>query len=91
MTPSGQLRRTWAGGPPSGQNMGKVFGFSAAQNGRPIPVRVDYDKVIWSGLSWAVGEINLKDLTPGTPILLRFHSAEKDPIKVKCTAYLVEY
>jgi hypothetical protein len=91
MTPSGQLRRTWAGGPPSGQNMGKVFTFSASQNGRAIPVRVDYDKVIWSGLSWAVGEIDLNGLTPGVPLSLRFHSAEKDPIRLKGTAYLVEY
>jgi hypothetical protein len=91
MTPSGQLRRTWAGGPPSGQNMGKVFTFFASQNGRAIPVRVDYDKVIWSGLSWAVGEIDLNGLTPGVPLSLRFHSAEKDPIRLKGTAYLVEY
>ena len=91
MTPEGQLRRTWAGGPPSGENMGKVFAFSASQNGRTIPVRIDYDKVIWSGLSWAVGEIDSKNLTPGVPLLLRFHSAEKDPIKLKGTAYLVEY
>jgi hypothetical protein len=91
MTPNGELRRTWAGGPPSGENMGKVFALSASQNDRTIPVRIDYDKVIWSGLNWAVGEIDAKDLTPGIPLLLRFHSAEKDPIKVKGTAYLVEY
>ena len=90
-TPGGQLRRTWAGGPPSGENMGKVFAFSASQNGRTIPVRIDYDKVIWSGLSWAAAEIDANDLTPGIPLLLRFHSAEKDPIKLKGTAYLVEY
>lgn len=91
MTPGGQLRRTWAGGPPSGENMGKVFAFSASQNGRAIPIRIDYDKVIWSGLSWAVGEIDVRDLTPGIPLLLRFHSAEKDSITLKCTAYLVDY
>ncbi len=91
MTPDGQLRRTWAGGPPSGENMGKVFAFSASQNGRTIPVRIDYDKIIWSGLSWAVGEVDANDLTPGIPLLLRFHSAEKDPITLKGTAYLVEY
>jgi hypothetical protein len=90
-SPDGQLRRTWAGGPPSGQNMGKVFAFSASQNGRALPVRIDYDKVIWSGLSWAAGEIEANDLTPGIPLSLRFHSAEKDPITLNGTAYLVEY
>jgi hypothetical protein len=91
MTPEGQRRRTWAGGPPSGENMAKVFAFSASQNGRAIPVRIDYDKVIWSGLSWAVGEIDVHNLTPWTPLSLRFHSAEKDPITLKGTAYLVDY
>jgi len=91
MTPDGQLRRTWAGGPPSGENMGKVFALSASQNGRSIPVRIDYDKVIWSGLSWAVGEIDVNDLTPGTPLVVRFHSTERDPVRLKGTAYLVEY
>jgi len=91
MTPDGHLRRTWAGGPPSGENMGKVFALTATQNGRPIPVRIDYDKVIWSGLSWAVGEIDVNDLTPGTPLELRFHSTEKDPITLQGRGYLVEY
>ncbi|MGP8187377.1 MAG: hypothetical protein ACLQKY_15050 [Terracidiphilus sp.] len=90
-TPAGQLRRTWAGGPPSGENMAKVFAFSATQNGHTIPIRIDYDKVIWSGLSWAVGEIDVNDLAPGIPLLLRFHSSEKDPIRLKGAAYLVEY
>jgi hypothetical protein len=91
MTLDGRLRRTWAGGPPSGENMGKVFAFSASQNGRSIPVQINYNKVIWSGLSWAVGEIDVKSLTAGVPLLVRFHSAEKDPITLKCTAYRVEY
>jgi hypothetical protein len=91
MTPEGQIRRTWAGGPPSGENMAKVFAFSATQNSRAIPIRIDYDKVIWSGLSWAVGEIDVNDLTPGIPLVLRFHSTEKDPIRLKGAAYLLEY
>ena len=90
-SPDGQLRRTWAGGPPSGQNMGKVFAFSASQNDRAVPVRIDYNKVIWSGLSWAVGEIEANDLTPGIQLSLRFDSSEKDPITLNGTAYLVEY
>jgi hypothetical protein len=91
MTPDGQLRRTWAGGPPSGQNMAKVFALSATQAGRAIPIKLDYDKIVWSGMSWALGEIDAQDLTPGIPIDVRFHSSEKDPITLKGTAYLVEY
>ena len=88
---NGQLKRTWAGGPPSGENMGKVFALTASQGDRPVPVKIDYDKVIWSGLSWAVGEIDANDLTPGVSLNIRFHSEEKDPVTLKGTAYLVEY
>ena len=91
MTPDGQLRRTWAGGPPNGENMGKVFALSATQADRPIPITLDYDKIVWSGLSWAVGEIDARDVTPGVPLHIHFHSSEKDPITLKGTAYQVEY
>jgi hypothetical protein len=90
-TPDGYIRRTWAGGPPNGTNMGKVFTIDATQNGRAIPVHVDYDKVVWSGLSWAVGEIKVSDLAPNQSLLVRFHSAEKDPVTLEGAAYQVVY
>jgi len=90
-TPDGYIRRTWAGGPPNGQNMAKVFTIEATQEGRAVPVHVDYDKIVWSGLSWAVGEIKAADLTPNEPLHIRFHSAEKDPVKLEAVAYHVVY
>jgi hypothetical protein len=90
-TPDGYIRRTWAGGPPNGENMGKVFTIEATQERRSIPVKFDYDKIIWSGLSWAVGEIKSADLTPGKPVLVRFHSAEKDSGQLDGAAYQVVY
>ena len=45
--------------------MGKVFLLHAEQGGRELPIREDYDRVIWVGLSWAVGEIGEKELRPG--------------------------
>jgi hypothetical protein len=89
--PDGSLRRTWAGGPPSGTNMGKVFLLEATQNGKQVPIREDYDKVIWSGLSWAAGEISAKDLHADEPLTLTFQSTEKDPVALKGTLYLVNY
>jgi hypothetical protein len=87
----GSLRRTWAGGPPKGTNMGKVFQLEATQNGRQLPIHEDYDKVIWSGLSWAAGEIGAKDLHAGEPLTLTFRSTEKDPVTLKGSLYLVNY
>ena len=90
-SPDGSLRRTWAGGPPKGTNMGKVFLLKAEQNGKEIPVRENYDQVIWAGLSWAAGEISLKDLHPGAPLTLTFQSMEKDPVVLKGRVYSVTY
>ena len=90
-TPEGFVRRTWAGGPPSGENMAKVFALSATQNGQSVRVHLDYDKIVWSGMSWAVGEIDASDLNPGQPLVVHFHSAEKDPVTLGGSAYVVEY
>ncbi|MGB0073100.1 MAG: hypothetical protein WCC31_20300 [Terracidiphilus sp.] len=90
-TPDGIIRRTWAGGPPSGENMGKVFALSAAQGDHAVPVRIDYDKIVWSGMSWAVGEIDAKSLSPGKQLTVRFHSSEKDPVELDGAVYLVNY
>jgi hypothetical protein len=91
MTPDGYIRRTWAGGPPNGTNMAKVFTIEAEQGDRTVPVKIDYDKIVWSGMSWAVGEIDVSDLTPGVPVTVRFHSNEKDPVKLEGAAYRVLY
>jgi len=91
MTPDGYIRRTWAGGPPSGANMAKVFVLTATQDGKDVPVKVDYDKIVWSGMSWALGEIDASKLAPGKPLTIGFHSTEKDPIALSGEAYAVEY
>ena len=90
-TPEGVIRRTWAGGPPSGENMGKVFALSAAQGEHAVPVEINYDKIVWSGMSWAVGEIDAKSLEKGKPLTIRFHSEEKDPVELEGTVYVVRY
>jgi hypothetical protein len=82
-SPAGSLRRTWAGGPPSGTDMGKVFLLEVTQNGKQLPISEDYDKIVWSGLSWAVGEIRARDMLAGQPLTLTFQSKEKDPITLK--------
>jgi len=88
-TPDGYIRRTWAGGPPKGENMGRVFRIEASQNGKPLLVRINYDKVVWSGLSWAVGEVDA--FAPGIPVTIRCTSSEKDEIKLEAKVYRVRY
>ena len=87
-SPDGNLRRTW---PPNGTKMGKIFLLQATQYGKELLVREDYDRGVWSGLSWAVGEIRQKDLHAGAPLILTFQSTEKDSVTLKGAVYLVNY
>lgn len=87
-SPDGGLHRT---APPSGVTMGKIFLLKAEQGGRQIPVRENYDREVWSGLSWAVGEISHKDLQPEAPLTLTLQSMEKIPVALKGRIYALHY
>lgn len=63
----------------SGKSMGDYFSIEAWQDGRPLPVDSQYGRVIWSGLSWAAGEIRHDDIAPGEPVRIRLSSREDDP------------
>jgi hypothetical protein len=85
------IMRSWKGGPPNGTNMGKVFTLTASQNGKRVPVEINYDKVIWSGLSWAVGEIRHSALKPGVPVVIECSSAEDDAVVLEGKVFEVIY
>jgi hypothetical protein len=85
------IMRSWKGGPPNGTNMGKVFRLGALQDGKPVPVEINYDKVIWSGLSWAVGEIRHSALKPGIPVVIECSSAEGDAVVLEGKVFEVTY
>lgn len=87
----GAIMRSWPGGPPNGTSMEKVLKIHAEQDGTALPVEINYDKQIWSGLSWGAGEIMQKRFTPGRPILIRCSSAEKGPVQLEGRLYEVEY
>lgn len=87
----GQILRSWPGGPPKGISMGKVLRISAEQSGKDLPVAINYDKKIWSGLSWGVGEIKHSDFASSGSIAIRCSSTEKNPVKLDARVYLVEY
>ena len=66
--------RSWGGAPPDGTRMNEFLSIAASQGGKPLPVRIQYDKMIWCGLSWAAGEINAADFD------------SKQPVQIICTA-----
>jgi hypothetical protein len=88
----GRIMRSWPGGPPNGISVGKVLKISAEQEGKELPVKINYDKQVWSGLSWGAGEIKHQDLGGKQgPITVRCSSAEKEPVKLEGRIYAVVY
>jgi hypothetical protein len=87
----GNIMRSWPGGPPNGKSVGAVLKIVAEQSGKPLPLDLQYDRVIWSGLSWGAGEIKHKDFASGQPITIRCSSAEKNPVRLDGQLYEVEY
>jgi hypothetical protein len=88
----GHITRSWPGGPPDGKPVGKVLKIYAEQDGKALPIEINYDKQIWSGLSWGAGEIKRKDFVPGHPIRIRCSSSEDQyPVQVEAHLYEVEY
>ena len=83
--------RTSRGAPPNGTTLGKVLQIKASQNEQAILVSIQYDKAIWSGLSWAVGEVKSRDLKPGVPVVVRCSSLETRPVELEVRVKAVQY
>jgi hypothetical protein len=66
--------RSWGGAPPDGTKMNEFMSITAKQGEKILPVRIEYDKMIWCGLSWAAGEISPADFD------------SKQPVQIICTA-----
>jgi hypothetical protein len=76
----------------SSSPMGEVLTIHASQGGKPLPVEIRYDKVIWSGLSWAMAEIPRAALLPDQPIELTLSASDHDPaLHLEGRVYAVEY
>ena len=81
---NGKARRSSGGSPPNGITLGKLLGIEVDQEGNPVNVQILYDKAIWSGLSWAVGECPAGALRLGVPVRIRCFT--KEPAEVTLTA-----
>jgi hypothetical protein len=87
----GSITRSWPGGPPNGTTVGKVLKISVEQNGKQLPVEIDYDRQVWSGLSWGAGEVRRRDLASTGSIVIRCSSAEKGKVTLEGHLYVVQY
>jgi len=83
--------RSWPGAPPDGKKVSAVIRIRAAQNGKDLPLRIEYDKVIWSGLSWGAAEIGNASFDPHQPILIQCSSTETEDLNLVAHVYAVSY
>jgi hypothetical protein len=86
-TPDGRVLRSTGGAPPDGTTLGNILTIRASQSGRDLDVKINYDKAIWSGLSWAVGEVNIQETKAN--IQIECATTEHEPLILKAELYLV--
>jgi hypothetical protein len=84
-------RRSNGGSPPNGKKMDEILKITVTQDKKPIPHRVQYDKMIWSGLSWAAGEVDCSVIDPGLPVHIECCSTETEKLTLKVQVYAVSY
>jgi hypothetical protein len=87
----GLITRSWPGGPPNAKSVGTVLKIFAEQEGKALPIEMNYDRVIWSGLSWGTGEIRHNDFVGGRALTIQCSSSEKNPMKLQAQVYTLEY
>lgn len=88
----GKPFRYWGGGLPDGRNMKDYYLLNARQGKRSIPLKIQYDKVLWSGLSWATAEIDASEFDHSRPVTLEYSVPELGAgNQVDCRVYSVTY
>jgi len=87
----GKPVRSSRGAPPNGISLDKILQIQVFQENHPVPVQIEHDKAIWSGLSWAVGEVTARDLKGGVPIRVRCVSLESRQVELNVELYVVSY
>jgi hypothetical protein len=78
-----------------GENQGlsaaKLIKLTATQNGKQVPVKINYDKKLWSGISWATGEIENKDILKNKPLIINYILDDTHEINFEGNLYKVIY
>jgi len=88
---NGVAHRSTGAQVPGRRPLSELLRIAAQQAGANVPVRVQHDKVIWSGLSWVVGEVSRQHIAPNQPLRIVCSSAERRVLELAAAAYRVEY
>ena len=88
---NGDPCRSWLGAPPDGKKVNEVIRIKVVQAGKTLPQHIEYDKMIWSGLSWGVAEVKSSDIDPTMNVEVICSTDEKDAAILKAQVYEVIY
>ena len=88
---NGYAYRSWGGAPPDGKKMNDLLKIEVTQNGRPVKTKINYDKMIWSGLSWAVAEVEPGEYDQSRPLGIGCSSMEKEELTLQARLYELVY
>jgi hypothetical protein len=87
----GLAKRSWGGAPPNGKKMNEFLKIEVTQDNKIIPMHIEYDKMIWCGLSWGAAEINHKDFDENKLLTIRCTSTETYKLKLHGEVYATGY
>jgi len=88
---NGNPLRVTGNSPPDGIFMAKLLTIKATQEGKELPIKIQYDKQIWSGISWAVAEIPNASINKTLPINIQYTDADKRECIITGNVYEIAY
>jgi len=86
-----RAKRSTGGAPPHGTTLERLLSIDVAQGTRMVTMTINYDKAIWSGLAWAVGEFRADTLACGTPVSIRCSTKEAADITLTARLFQTTY
>lgn len=90
-TSAGTPKRLSGGSPPDGIKLDELLTIEATQSQKPLKLDFEYDKAIWSGLSWACAEIKPGTFEQGVPVDLAFKAVAEEDLNISADVYQVSY
>ena len=75
----------------TGIKMDHFFNIEVKQGKRSVPIKKSHDKMIWCGLSWAVGEVSADDIKEGRPLEISCTVIDGNSEHCLLEVYEVEY
>jgi hypothetical protein len=81
--------RSTGGGKPGAKSLGEINKIQVLVAGKPIKPEIQYDKIIWSGLSWAAAEWELQAKNIGEEVLMKYTGSDGQIFSLTGELYLI--